>query len=218
MGSPPFSDQLQPMPGKTSARRGLTLRPAELSPTMKASRNRLPRTLRHCLIACAPSGVSTSPTHYAGSANLVTFVKSEDVTLMDDRPAAKWRAFPRGIAEVLRAMETEPTRKFTISDLASIAKVSTRTLQRQFRIFVGKSPLATLQDVRVDYARRALLLALPHASVSEIAHRSGFGHLGRFSHHYRERFGEPPSRTLHRQRDILRSVRARVNTLTPRDD
>jgi AraC-like DNA-binding protein len=40
-----------------------------------------------------------------------------------------------------------------------------------------------------------------HSSVSNVAHRWGFVHLGRFSSAYRRRYGELPSQTLGRRRD-----------------
>src|SRR3954470_3353291 len=137
---------------------------------------------------------------------------------MDGRSAAEPMVLSGAVSRAMRAMRAEPARIFTVADLARIANVSPRTLQRQFQTFVGKSPLAALQDIRFEHARRALLRAMPHASVAEIAYRTGFRHLGRFSLDYRRRFGEPPSQTLHRQREVLRSVRLRGNTLAPRGD
>lgn len=50
---------------------------------------------------------------------------------------------------------------------------------------------------RLAAARKALRLAEPHQTVTNIANESGFSHMGRFSSNYKEMFGKLPSRTLH---------------------
>jgi AraC-like DNA-binding protein/tetratricopeptide (TPR) repeat protein len=106
---------------------------------------------------------------------------------------------PRGVRRALEAMRAELGREWMVSDLAAVAGVSGRTLQRLFRAFLGKTPHAALRDIRFDCARRELLQGLPEARVMDVALRCGFPHVGRFSIEYRRRYGEPPSGTLKRQ-------------------
>ena len=73
----------------------------------------------------------------------------------------------------------------------------TRTLQRSFREHYNTTISDYLKTVRLDAARRDLASAHPKEnSVTEIALRHGFSHLGRFSVEFRQRFGESPSETL----------------------
>ncbi|MNT90898.1 HTH-type transcriptional activator RhaS [compost metagenome] len=51
-----------------------------------------------------------------------------------------------------------------------------------------------LRALRLDTARSRLKMDAD-ASVTEVALSVGFGHLGRFSEYYRERFGELPRET-----------------------
>ncbi|MDP2333558.1 MAG: helix-turn-helix domain-containing protein [Reyranella sp.] len=88
---------------------------------------------------------------------------------------------------------------WNLAELAEAAGLSSRTLQRQFRVFLGKAPRAALRDVRFENARRELLQGLPDSRVMDVALRCGFPHCGRFSVEYRRRFGETPSQTLQRQ-------------------
>jgi len=96
-------------------------------------------------------------------------------------------------------MRANVGRDWTVVDLATAAGVSSRTLQRQFKMFLGKTPHAALRDIRFDCARRELLQSLPEEKVMDLALRCGFAHCGRFSIEYRRRYGETPSQTLKRQ-------------------
>ena len=106
---------------------------------------------------------------------------------------------PRGVRRALDAMRANVGRDWTVIDLAGAAGVSGRTLQRQFKMFLGKTPHAALRDIRFDCARRVLLQSLPDEKVMDLALRCGFAHCGRFSIEYRRRYGETPSQTLKRQ-------------------
>src|SRR6266516_2087055 len=96
-------------------------------------------------------------------------------------------------------MRTAGGREIGISELADAAGASSRTLQRQFKVFLGKSPGAALRDIRLERSRRELLRGAPGAKVMDVALGCGFPHCGRFSIEYRRRYGETPSQTLKRQ-------------------
>jgi AraC-like DNA-binding protein/tetratricopeptide (TPR) repeat protein len=100
-------------------------------------------------------------------------------------------------------MRADVGREWSVADLASVAGLSGRTLQRQFRNFLGKTAREVLRDVRFDCARRELLQGLPDTKVMDVALRSGFPHFGRFAVAYRRRYGETPSKTLKRQAVLI---------------
>ncbi|MEV0900083.1 AraC family transcriptional regulator [Actinoplanes sp. NPDC049802] len=104
---------------------------------------------------------------------------------------------PRTVKRALDAMHAEPWRAYTIHDLAALAGVGVRVLQESFRQHVGEPPLTYLRRVRLDEVHAVLARSDPgQVSVSEVAYRYGFTHLGRFAGAYRARFGETPSQTL----------------------
>ncbi len=104
---------------------------------------------------------------------------------------------PRAIRRVVDAIQSEPERPFTVTDLARTANMSVRSLQEGFRRHVGSAPMAYLQQVRLGRAHEALRHSDPaRITVAAVAHRWGFAHLGRFASAYRARFGESPSETL----------------------
>jgi AraC-like DNA-binding protein len=106
---------------------------------------------------------------------------------------------PRGVRRTLDAMRANVGHNWRLAELAGIAGVSTRTLQRQFLRFLGKSPVSVLRDFGFERARRELLRAGADTRITEVALACGFPHCGRFAVEYRTRFGETPSQTLKRQ-------------------
>jgi AraC-like DNA-binding protein len=110
------------------------------------------------------------------------------------QPAARR---PRTVKRTLDAMHAEPGRSFTAAELAAIAGVGIRVLQESFRQHVGVPPLTYLRRLRLEGVHAELSRAGPgQVSVSEVATRWGFTHLGRFAGAYRDRYGTTPSQTL----------------------
>jgi AraC-like DNA-binding protein len=104
---------------------------------------------------------------------------------------------PASVKRVMDAVQELPAEPYDANRLAAIAQVSLRTLQEAFRRYVGMSPMAYVQEVRLQRVHRQLLAAAPGTTtVTDVAHAWGFVHLGRFAGRYRERFGESPSQTL----------------------
>jgi AraC-like DNA-binding protein len=101
----------------------------------------------------------------------------------------------RRAEEILAARLERPV---ALAEVARSLGVSTRTLSRAFLERHGMGPIAFLRRRRLEAARRDLIDADPEdASVTGVALRYGFNHLGRFSVAYHRLFGEPPSETLH---------------------
>ncbi len=103
-------------------------------------------------------------------------------------------ASPRTIRLAMEFIEGRYDESIAAADIAAAAGVAERSLYEAFRRRFGLSPTQYLRDVRLDRAR-ALLLA-GDTDVAGSAHAVGFHHPGRFAAAYRNRFGEPPSRTL----------------------
>ncbi|CAB3918099.1 MAG: AraC family transcriptional regulator [Achromobacter mucicolens] len=82
----------------------------------------------------------------------------------------------------------------TLNDIARHAGASATALTRLFQEHRNTTPMNALRAFRLD-AARTRLKTQPDASVTEVALSVGFGHLGRFSEYYRERFGELPRET-----------------------
>jgi len=110
---------------------------------------------------------------------------------------------PRDIKRAIDYIEANLGGAIGLPEIAAAAGVPGRTLLQHFREFKGTSPMRYLRTARYERVREALRRAEPEESVTEIAGRWGFGHLGRFSVEYRRRFGEPPSQTLRRRKTMV---------------
>lgn len=87
-----------------------------------------------------------------------------------------------------------------IEDIANVSNVSLRKLYLLFKMYAQESPRDFILNLKLDRVRTDLQRARSSDSVTEIAMRYGFSHLGRFSAVYKARFGELPSQTLNRSR------------------
>jgi AraC-like DNA-binding protein len=103
---------------------------------------------------------------------------------------------PKGVKRTVDFIEANLDAPITLADLVAVAGVPGRTLFDHFRAFKGVPPMRYLRNRRFEQARRALVGAAAGETVTSIAGRWGFAHLGRFAAEYRRRFGEAPSITL----------------------
>ena len=83
-----------------------------------------------------------------------------------------------------------------VPSMARVAKVSARSLFRQFKQDRGYSPADFAKRVRLDHARELLDHPSQGSSVTQIALRCGFQNPGHFARDFRLAFGELPSETL----------------------
>ncbi len=79
--------------------------------------------------------------------------------------------------------------------MAEFAGLKPRALQVQFLKHFGTTPAAYVRDHRLELARALLRDPRLAPSVTDVATRLGFEHLGRFAAAYRQKFGECPSVT-----------------------
>ncbi|MFD9437832.1 AraC family transcriptional regulator [Streptomyces sp. NPDC060006] len=104
---------------------------------------------------------------------------------------------PATVRRVMEVIEERPAEHYDAARLAAISQVGVRALQEAFRKHVGMSPTAYVTEVRLRRVHEALRSAdSATVTVTEVAYRWGFAHLGRFAQRYRARFGESPAQTL----------------------
>lgn len=92
----------------------------------------------------------------------------------------------------------------TVAELSAYLKMSRRGLHHAFMNVLGINIATFLRYVRLHGVRKELLRADPADSVTRIACKWGFWHMGMFSSYYKALFGELPSTTLRRSPPLLR--------------
>jgi len=85
----------------------------------------------------------------------------------------------------------------TIQSLAEQYLISEQTLQNSFKSLFGFTPNIFLRVLKLNLVHQELLISNPgKKTVSQIAYKWGFTHMGRFSKYYTELFEQNPSETL----------------------
>lgn len=108
--------------------------------------------------------------------------------------------YPRSLRKALAYMNAMVSSSPRLSDISQEACCSERTLQRVFIRELNITPMRYLKHLRLSYVYRDLFSGTVDNSVTFIALKYGFNHLGQFSCDYKKLFGESPSDTLKRQK------------------
>lgn len=103
----------------------------------------------------------------------------------------RYGVYEPSLVTAIGAMETHLSDPLRLEQLARLADVSTRHLNRLFRNVLGRSAMAFYRDLRLDQARN--LLVQSDLRLTEIALATGFANSAHFSSAFRTRFGMPPS-------------------------
>jgi AraC-like DNA-binding protein len=101
----------------------------------------------------------------------------------------------RVVEEYIEANWDKP---IDIEAMSAIARISARSLFRQFRKDRGYSPAEFAKRIRLDRAKEMLEQSEGQASVTQVALKCGFQNLGHFARDFRLAFGELPSDALRR--------------------
>lgn len=104
------------------------------------------------------------------------------------------RSFAQSVTQWLGARIAEP---YDLERLAQAFHVSTRTLLRRVKAQTGDSPLALLQQARVDKAKQ--MLEDRAWSIAQITEAVGYADVPTFSRLFASRVGETPARYRRRQ-------------------
>ncbi|GGJ26951.1 AraC family transcriptional regulator [Deinococcus roseus] len=96
-----------------------------------------------------------------------------------------------GVHRVQDQIAQEPGRKTTLSELASLVKLSPRGLSKAFKQHTGLTPLEYQQKLRLELARQ--LMHNPALTLEGIAQRCGFEDARHFRRIWKDQFGTSPS-------------------------
>jgi AraC-like DNA-binding protein len=112
--------------------------------------------------------------------------------------ALRTPASRRQVREAESFIEAHPEQPIDVATLVHLTGTSGSSLYQAFKKERGYTPITFLRETRLRRVREDLCQAGPTTTVTDVALRWGFAHLGRFSAQYRELFAENPSETLRR--------------------
>jgi AraC-like DNA-binding protein len=160
------------------------------------------RTMRRAFTLCGKAGPPPVLASEIEHNILTTMLLTQRHNYTDAIFTAPTLPAPRVVRRVVELIDATPEKAFTVASLALHAGVSERSLHAAFRRQLGMSPMSYVRGRRLQQAHDELLHLDPATgvTVTDVALRHGFTHTGRFAAAYRQRFGEPPSTTLRRDR------------------
>lgn len=97
------------------------------------------------------------------------------------------------IQRAFEVIEAGLEQGISVREVANTSKISRRALEYAFRDRYNFSPKEFINSQRMVMVRRDLFSET--GTITEIANRWGFSHMGQFARDYRRQFGELPSQT-----------------------
>ncbi len=94
------------------------------------------------------------------------------------------------LRKALRTIRERACDGLTVEEVARSAGWSRRTLERQMKVHLGRTPHQAIRRIQFERARE--LLAETRLKISGVAKRCGFGDTRHFLRTFREAFGETP--------------------------
>src|SRR5215469_14159784 len=111
------------------------------------------------------------------------------------------------LRDTMKLVEDDPTEMLDLASLSRATGLNPRSLQRVFRSEYGLCPQEWLRAERLSRVHQDLLSSSHSNSVTEVAVRWGFFHLGRFHTYSRDLFNDPPPKPLSRRPPPALSIR-----------
>jgi LacI family transcriptional regulator len=94
------------------------------------------------------------------------------------------------VVRALRYIHTHAHHGIVVNDVLREVPISRRSLEIQFRSYLGRSPAEEIRRIRLDRGRQ--LLGRRELSITEIALACGFSNATRFGVAFRKCFGTTP--------------------------
>lgn len=104
------------------------------------------------------------------------------------------------VQDAMNYIDDHLAERITMDAVAKTVHMSVRSIQQGFREELGMTPMTYVRERRLERVHEELSDAIPAdgVTVTAVAERWGFHHLGSFAVEYRKRWGEAPSDTLRR--------------------
>ena len=128
------------------------------------------------------------------SFGILSFIDTGSEALIHVSPRYRDAVLRRAMSRILASAEEQ----VSIATICSDEGIPWRTLNRAFRDEFGIGPKTFHTYLRLNRVRFDLAHGSTAQSISDVANRYDFWHMGQFAKDYRSLFGELPSQTLSR--------------------
>ncbi len=178
----------------------------ETFPRVNVSRSSHVVKGRHVSSAGANSSLSMMLEWLRGDLDQGVVDSVEEILTCDESPGVmgasalsihRNSSLPQALKLALELMHSNIEEPLTIGEIADLAGLSRRQLDRLFNRHVGASPSRYYLELRVTHARQ--LLQHSNGPIAEIAVASGFASISHFCHCFRQFFNIAPSKFRHQQ-------------------
>lgn len=156
---------------------------------------RLAQIMAKCLGSNAEIRDTPQTLKYLSQTFINLLIETVPHRFSDALTQGEWLPSPRHVKRAIDFMHANLPKPLSMTEIAEAAGTGVRSLQEGFKRFKGTSPTGYLTQLRMEAAHRDLMTEDPAISVSDIARKWGFRHMGRFSNDYRRSYGHPPSQT-----------------------
>tara|TARA_R110001606_G_scaffold381051_1_gene541951 strand:- start:5161 stop:6141 length:981 start_codon:yes stop_codon:yes gene_type:complete len=102
---------------------------------------------------------------------------------------------PKSIKRAKDYIQSNIHQQISLEQLSAASGVIPATLNKHFSHFTGQSPMKFVRSEKLNAIHQILNSGQRDISVTDVALKFGFNHLGRFAEYYKRRYGELPSDT-----------------------
>jgi AraC-like DNA-binding protein len=114
------------------------------------------------------------------------------------------------IAKVIDWLKSNFKQSLRVDELASLAHMSSSAFHHQFRAMTALSPLQYLKNLRLNEARR--LMMMENLDAATAAFEVGYENPAQFSREYKRSFGSPPKQDITNIRQMMSTGFAPAST------
>jgi AraC-like DNA-binding protein len=141
----------------------------------------------------SPLIISSAAQHLA--ATVLTTMPNN--ALLEPTSADRRDSKPVLLRRAIAFIDENAHNDIALADIAAAVYVTPRALQYMFRRHLGTTPMEYVRRVRMDLAHNDLVTNdRSTTTVSAVARKWGFPHIGRFAARYRKTYGCSPNETL----------------------
>ena len=127
---------------------------------------------------------------------LTMLLNGQSNNYSEEIKAVEMPGAPKQIQRAYDYIMAHYDKDISVDDIVKVSGVSARSLFAGFKRYKGVSPMMALKTRRLQAVHDELKLLGVGETITQIAYKWGFSHMGNFAKDYKMMFGELPSETI----------------------